>query len=273
MECGSLMTAIYIIISVVALLLIGYMAHTAIIRSRRAKWMRMRLSDEARQAITGDFRIFKKLPHDLRDELEGLMHVFLYEKSFEACGGMKEVTKHMQYVIAAQACLLLVNRKHDFYRKLRSIILYPTAYKVRNEHGQQHIRLGESWQSGSVVLAWESVVAGGKNQNDGSHVALHEFAHQLDQADGAADGVPELIHTGSYRNWSAAFSNAFSRFKRKLEKGRRTVIDPYGATNPAEFFAVATETFYEKPKQLNEHYPEVYEELREYYRVDPLKWD
>ena len=123
-----------------------------------------------------------------------------------------------------------------------------------------------------MVLAWESVIAGGRNQEDGSHVTLHEFAHQLDQADGAADGVPELASAGTYRDWSRVFNQAFRRFQRKLEKGRRTVIDPYGATNPAEFFAVATETFYEKPKQLSEHYPEVYEQLKSYYRVDPVKW-
>ena len=266
------MTAIYIILTVVALISVGFIAQAAIIRSRRQKWMRLRLSDEDRQAIAQDFLTFARIPHDLRDELEGLMHVFLYEKSFEACGGLEAVTRHMQHVIAAQACLLLVNRNHDYYRKLRSILLYPTAYNAKNEHGHDDVRLGESWQSGSVVLAWESVIAGGRNQEDGSHVTLHEFACQLDQADGAAYGVPELASAATYRDWSLVFNQAFRRFQRKLEKGRRTVIDPYGATNPAEFFAVATETFYEKPKQLSEHYPEVYEQLKRYYRVDPVKW-
>ena len=200
------------------------------------------------------------------------MHVFLSEKSFEACGGLERVTGHMQRVIAAQACLLLVNRKHDYYRSLRSILLYPSAYKARGEHGDHDVRLGESWSSGSVVLAWDSVVAGGRNEEDGHHVTLHEFAHQLDQVDGAADGVPELSSNGSYREWSQVFSNAYERFTRKVDHGKRTVIDEYGATNPAEFFAVATETFYEKPEQLREHYPRVYQQLMEYYQVDPLEW-
>ncbi len=266
------MTSIYIILTVVVLISVGFIAQAAIIRSRRQKWMELRLSDEERHAIAQDFVIFDRIPDNLRDELEGLMHVFLFEKSFEACGGLEAVTRHMQHVIAAQACLLLVNRNHDFYRKLRSVLLYPSAYKAKNEHGHDDVRLGESWQSGSVVLAWESVIAGGRNQEDGNHVTLHEFAHQLDQADGAADGVPELSGAGTYRDWSLVFNQAFIRFQRKLEKGRRTVIDPYGATNPAEFFAVATETFYEKPHQLSEHYPEVYEQLKSYYRVDPAKW-
>ncbi|BDS05116.1 hypothetical protein NT6N_01560 [Oceaniferula spumae] len=236
--------------------------------------MRMRLDKSQRRELSEDFPTFARLPESLRDELEGLMHVFLDEKSFEACGGMEEVSEHMRRVIAAEACLLLVNRKHDYYRKLRSILLYPSAYKARNEHGGDDVRLGESWSSGSVVLAWDSVVAGGRNEEDGSNVTLHEFAHQLDQDDGAADGVPELSGgAGSYREWAQVFSKAFEKFQRKLEKGKRTVIDPYGATNPAEFFAVATETFYEKPDQLRESYPDVYEQLRHYYNVDPMEWE
>ena len=241
-------------------------------KSRRRKWMTMRLTDELRGPLSRDFPLYARLPQPLRDELEGLMHVFMAEKSFEACGGMPEVTDHMRYVISAQACLLLLNRKHDFYRKLRSILLYPSAYTAKNEHGGEDVRLGESWNSGSVILAWDSVVSGGRDEKDGHHVTLHEFAHQLDQVDGAADGVPELSNVGCYREWAAVFSSAFDRFQTKLEKGRRTVIDPYGATNPAEFFAVLTETFYEKPTQLKKNYPKVYSQLCRYYSVDPLEW-
>jgi len=242
-------------------------------KARRTHLMSLRLTDAQRAALIEDFPIFARLPDKLRNELEGLMHVFMEEKSFEACGGVKEVTEHMRCVIAAEACLLLVNRKHDHYRKLRSILIYPSAYKVSNEQGGEDVRLGESWDSGSVVLAWDSVVAGGRNAEDGSNVSIHEFAHQLDQADGAGDGVPELMSgSGSYREWSHVFSKAFEKFQAKVERGRRTVIDPYGATNPAEFFAVATETFYEKPKQLSEKYPDVYEQLRRYYKVNPIDW-
>ena len=220
------MMGIYIITAVVVLIFICFAARSAIIRSRRRRLMALRLSDEQRQSIGKDFTIFSRLPPELRDELEGLMHVFIEEKYFEACGGMDVVTRHMQHVIAAQACLLLVNRKHDFYRNLRSILIYPSAYKAKNEHGHDSVRLGESWHSGSVILAWESVIAGGRNEEDGHHVTLHEFAHQLDQADGSADGVPELSGSGCYREWSIVFSQAFERFQKKLNKGRRTVIDP-----------------------------------------------
>lgn len=267
------MTGIIVIISAITLIAFGFAAQKAIIKSRRRQWMTLRLTDEQRHAIGKDFKLFSRLPDGLRNELEGLMHVFMHEKSFEACGGLDEVSEHMRHIIAAQACLLLVNRKHDFYRRLRSILLYPTAYKAKDEHGAESVRLGESWHSGSVILAWESVKQGGRNEEDGHHVTLHEFAHQLDQVDGVADGVPELSGVGSYREWSVIFGKAFDRFQKKLDKGRRTVIDPYGATNPAEFFAVATETFYEKPEQLKEHYPKVYQQLCSYYQVDPLEWE
>ena len=244
----------------------------ALQRSRRKQKRSLRLSGAQRDSLSKDFPLYDRLPVPLRDELEGLMHVFMDEKSFEACGGLPEVTEHMRHVISAQACLLLLNRKHDFYRKLRSILLYPSAYKAKNEHGGEDVRLGESWNSGSVILAWDSVVSGGRDEKDGHHVTLHEFAHQLDQVDGAADGVPELANIGHYREWASVFSSAFDRFQTKLDKGQRTVIDPYGATNPAEFFAVLTETFYEKPTQLKKNYPKVYDQLCSYYRVDPLEW-
>lgn len=266
------MTAILILLACVVGVFLFVGLRAAVVRSRRRVWLQLRLSDEERRAIAEDFPLFARLPDPLRDQLEGIMHVFMEEKSFEPCGGLDAVTDHMQRVIAAQACLLLVNRKHDYYRKLRSVLLYPTAYKAYDEHGDQDVRLGESWGSGSVVLAWDSVVSGGVNEEDGHHVTIHEFAHQLDQVDGAADGVPELPCRGSYREWSRVFSSAYERFQKKLNRGKRTVIDEYGATNPAEFFAVATETFYEKPHQLSESFPEVYAQLKRYYRVDPLEW-
>lgn len=260
------------VVGSIALMVLLVVSRGVMRRASRKRLKKQRLSQNARDLLRQDFPLFARLPDSIREELEGLMHVFIEEKSFEACGGLGEVSLHMKYVISAQACLLLVNRKHDFYRKLRSVLLYPSAYKAKNEHGGEDVRLGESWDSGSVILAWDSVVAGGRDEGDGHHVSLHEFAHQLDQVDGAADGVPELSTVGCYREWALVFSTAFERFQTKLDKGKRTVIDPYGATNPAEFFAVVTETFYEKPEQLQRSYPKVYEQLKKYYRVDPLEW-
>lgn len=266
------MTGVVVVLSVFALGVIGLFVRSVMTRRRRRRLQLLRLTGEQRERLAEDFSLYARLPYSLRDELEGLMHVFIDEKSYEACGGLGEVTGHMRRVIAAQACLLLLNRKHDFYRRLRSVLVYPSAYKARGEHGDEDVRLGESWHSGSVILSWQSVIAGGRNEEDGHHVSLHEFAHQLDQVDGSADGVPELTGAGAYRVWSRVFSKAYDRFTDKVERGKPTVIDEYGATDPAEFFAVATETFYEKPEQLQREYPEVYAQLRQYYQVDPLEW-
>lgn len=239
---------------------------------RRNELAKQRLTTEQRDELIEDFPMFKRLPVELQQDLEGLIHVFNAEKSYVACGGLEEVTLHMRHVIAAQACLLLLRRPHDLYAKLRTISVYPDAYVALDEHGIESVRLGESWTTGSIVLSWANVVAGGRNEEDGHNVTVHEFAHQLDQADGAGDGVPPLEDGSKYRNWSNTMKPAFEKLIERTNKNKRTVMDDYGAENPAEFFAVATETFYEKPKQLNEKKPELYALLREYYGVDPIEW-
>ena len=161
------MTGALILLSAVALVFLVLGVRSALRNKRRGGLLQLRLSDDQRHAVAVDFPLFARVPSHLREQLEGVMHVFLAEKSFEACGGLERVTGHMQRVIAAQACLLLVNCDHDYYRNLRSILLYPSAYKARDEHGDHDVRLGESWGSGSVVLAWDSVVAGGRNEEDG----------------------------------------------------------------------------------------------------------
>ncbi|MGJ8672188.1 zinc-dependent peptidase [Rubritalea sp.] len=240
--------------------------------TRRGVLLGKRLTLAEREKLAEDFHLYARLPEALKDELDGLIHVFVEEKNFEACGGLEEVTLHMQRVIAAQACMLLLRTPHHYYRNLRSILLYPDAYRAPGQHGAEDVRLGESWGSGSVVLSWGSVLSGGKNDEDGHDVVIHEFAHQLDQADGAGDGVPYLRSRGAYRSWAAAFQPAFEQFSKQVHAGKRTVIDDYGAENPAEFFAVVTETFFEKPHQLKERYPEVYAQLVDYYGVDPDEW-
>jgi Mlc titration factor MtfA (ptsG expression regulator) len=201
------------------------------------------------------------------------MSVFLDEISFEACGGLPEVTDQMCLVIAAQACLLLLESGYEDFGRLRSVLIYPDAYQAGDDDGSGDVRLGESWQTGSVVLSWQSVVEGARNPEDGRNVVLHEFAHQIDQFDGDADGLPLLKRKGDYRKWAEAFNVSYELLCERVNAGRKTVLDPYGATNPAEFFAVATETFFEKPKQLQREHAAVYAELRAFYGLDPVTWD
>jgi Mlc titration factor MtfA (ptsG expression regulator) len=218
----------------------------------------------------------RKLSPEHRRNLFSAMQLFLAEKKFEGCGGL-EITEEIRVTVAAQACMLLLGRETPVYPRLKTILIYPHTYRS----GQKGLfggdngdgaRLGESWGYGVVVLAWDSVLGGARNLEDGQNVTFHEFAHQLDQEDGAADGAPILEHRSAYSAWGRVFRREYKQLVDKTRRGRKTVMDRYGATNPAEFFAVATETFFEKPRQLKARHPELYKELQSYYHVDPLQW-
>lgn len=220
---------------------------------------------------------YKKLPQDLLQQLQGYIKIFVDEKSFEGCGGLV-LTEEIRVTIAAQACMLLLNRGCDCYPKLYSILVYPSTYVagVRSSLDLQpadtSVRLGESWHHGAVVLAWDSVKNGAMNFRDGHNVAMHEFAHQLDQEDGRADGAPILEMRSAYSAWSQVFSKEYELLRQKTWQGKKSVMDKYGASDPAEFFAVATETFFEKPAQLQKKHPELFDELRGFYKINPLDW-
>lgn len=222
--------------------------------------------------------LYRRLPPALQEELQGHMKVFLADRHFEGCGGL-ELTDEIRVTIAAQACLLLLNRQTDPYPKLASILVYPGAYVPRQITGpglrhepMETVRLGESSRLGAVVLAWDAVQRGPLGSSGTSNVVLHEFAHRLDQEDGLADGAPILERGSSYSTWAGAFSREFEALKEHVERGEPMLLDAYGATNPAEFFAVATETFFEKPREMRQEYPKLYGELKNYYNLDPAAW-
>lgn len=186
----------------------------------------------------------------------------------------------MRVAIAGQACLLLLNRSSDVYPALRAILLYPGAFAApRQDVGPggvvtpfKQTMLGESWQDGRVVLSWDDA-ARGALEWDGHNVVLHEFAHQLDSESGSTNGAPYLGSAASYRSWSEVLSRDYAHLRRAAWLGSQdSVLDHYGATSPAEFFAVATEAFYGKPWQLAARHPALYDELSKYYRVDPRTW-
>lgn len=221
---------------------------------------------------------YQKLSPQLQQQLNDYIRIFIAEKTFEGCGGLI-LTDEIKVTIAAQACMLLLNRKCDCYPKLYSVVVYPSTYVARTGNSSDlhptdsSVRLGESWKHGTVVLAWDSVKRGALNFNDGHNVAMHEFAHQLDQEDGRADGAPILEMLSAYSAWSKVFSKEYELLQKKTLKGKKSVMDKYGATAPAEFFAVATETFFEKPAQLKKKHPELYHELEGFYKVNPIEWD
>ncbi len=218
--------------------------------------------------------LYAQLTEAEQATLRDLLRVFVAERYWEGCGGLT-VTDEMKVTIAAQACLLVLNVVHDYFNRVPSILVYPSGYRSPAErHGPDGTaggdpgRLGEAWYRGPVILAWDSALDGGKNISDGQNVVLHEFAHQLDFLDGYADGTPPLSSREANRKWHDVMTAEYERLVRESAQGRARVLDAYGATNPAEFFAVATEAFFEKPLPLRQRHPALYEVLLGFYRQD-----
>ena len=215
-----------------------------------------------------------------QQDLRGDIHVFIAEKNFEGCGGL-EMTDEIKISIAAYACLLLLHLQHDYYPRLQSVLVYPDAYPVpavRRAVGNivvegDEMRAGESWRTGVVVISWNHVLHRPADPGGGRNVAFHEFAHQLDQEKGVADGAPVLPKSSMYRAWARILSREYQVLLEAAGADRPTLLDKYGATNPAEFFAVVTEYFFEQPQQLREQHPELYDELKLYYGQDPARID
>ncbi|MCB9685596.1 MAG: zinc-dependent peptidase [Alphaproteobacteria bacterium] len=209
-----------------------------------------------------------------RRRLDGLVQLFLDDKTFEGCGGL-EMTDEIRVTIAAQACLLLVGLDvTDPYPGLDVIRVYPTGYRAKAVRalpvgvGERiDHRLGESSHRGYVVLSWRDTLAGALDPSDGQNVVLHEFAHQLDAASGSANGAPVLRDASCYGPWAHALGEAYEQLVADVAAARPTDLDPYGATNPAEFFAVCTEAFFERGEAMRAHHPELYEVLSRYFGI------
>jgi MtfA peptidase len=239
----------------------------------------MPFPDEWEKILGKNVGLYKNLPDILKEQLRNDIKIFVNEKHFEGLGGL-EMTDEIRVTIAAEASMLLLNRKNRDYPGLSSILVYPSAYVAKQNTAVgggayiegRSVRLGESWQHGSVVLAWDYVRQGSVNSQDGHNVVLHEFAHQLDQEDGISDGAPVLENRSGYAVWARIMSMEYGRLQSSIELHKKRVMDDYGATSPAEFFAVATETFFEKPRQLKKKSPDLYSELKDFYKVDPVEW-
>ncbi len=270
----------YLLPVLIGVLLIGYSVTKPYWREyQREKIRNQPFKKQWRKIIQQRMPYFRQMPADLQLQLKQHIQVFLAEKNFVGCNGVK-ITDDIRVTVAAQACLLLLNRKTDFYPKLQTILVYPRAFikEQQSEHTggvqftQKTALAGESWEFGKVVLSWQDTLDGAQIPDDGRNVVIHEFAHQLDQENGRANGAPLLDKDHSYKCWSEVFSEQFEKLKKQAKSGAPSLFDYYGATNPAEFFAVASEVFFEQAQQLHYEYPMLYGQLKHYYQVDPIHW-
>ena len=250
-------------------------------------WQRSRVRAAAfpaawRKILQHRVPLVRSLPTDLQLQLKKHMQVFIAEKSFLGCGGLR-ITEEMRVVIAAQACLLILNRATDYFGSVRQILVYPGAFVVNRttvdgagvQQERRDALSGESWSQGQVILSWQDTIEGAAVADDGRNVVIHEFAHQLDQENGAAQGAPPpSLGDVQYdaRRWSEVFHAAYAKLQTEARQGLEGLLSHYGAQDPGEFFAVVSEVFFEQGRALAIEYPALYQELSGYYRVDPAGW-
>jgi MtfA peptidase len=247
---------------------------------RREKILEQPFPDAMLAVLERNVKHYPLLTPTEQKHLRDLVQVFVAEKSWEGCGGLT-LTDEMKVTIAAQACLLVLALPHRLFENVESILVYPSTVLRPAETpgvfvqarelivGEPTALFGEAHQRGPVVLAWDRVLWDGRRPHDGHNLVYHEFAHKLDMLDGDADGTPPLASSEERERWRVVCERAFLALRKRVRRGGHGVIDDYGATNEAEFFAVVTEHFFDRPTELQQAEPELYDLLREFYRQDP----
>ncbi|CAM4106353.1 M90 family metallopeptidase [Pseudoalteromonas byunsanensis] len=243
------------------------------------KYKEVTLSQSDRQVLLQYMPIYRAMTDADRATLEKHIVWFLGEKRILGRDGL-QVNRAMELIVAADACLLVLNQSWPLYPNVKEVLLYPSSYYVPqtsldaaglvNYHTS--VRQGESWPGGTLVLSWHDVLEGNRLPGDGHNLVFHEFAHQLDQQTGQTNGTPQLASKQDYADWARVFNRAYSNLKSHVAYQMPHVMHSYGATNEAEFFAVLTETFIEKPAQLKSYDPELYRLLIRYFQFDPQQW-
>jgi MtfA peptidase len=248
-------------------------------RRRRAKLFARPFPEPWRRILERNLPLLLKMPGALREELFGHINVFLHEKRFLGCGGL-EVTDEMRVTIAGHACLLLLNRGSPrYFPGFTSILVYPGTYLVDDvtydgevEISGRDARAGESWHRGPVILSWADVERSFSRGADGTNVVLHEFAHKLDEENPDVEGLPVLRSASHYREWAEVLTRTYDGLEASLAQYGDPALDDYALTSPAEFFAVATESFFERAADMKRQFPELYAQFTKYYCVDPASW-
>ncbi len=224
-------------------------------------------------AILEEFEMYRDLPPDEQARLRDLMRVFLDEKRFEGCAGLV-ITDEMRVLISAQACRLILHMNNEWYGRVSSILVYPAAYRQRGSGhagsgtvtSDWNANAGESWSGGPIVLTWNTIQRDETRPHDGRNLVYHEFAHALDCLDGWADGIPPTAGKRASADWQRVVQSELAELRRRVTQGKRSLLDAYGATNEAEFFAVASECYFERPKELEQQHAELFGLLKAFYQ-------
>ncbi len=245
---------------------------------RRRRLLEEAFPEQWEDILEENVAAYELLDDDEQKRLRELVQVFVAEKNWEGCGGL-ELDDEMRITIAGAGCLLLLGRDHDLFSEVESILVYPSAVMLPEQQrstfdssarvvDEDKPILGLAVHGGAVVLAWDSALHGARDSRDGHNVVIHELAHKIDFIDGEADGTPMFETSAERRAWAAAFAPAYLAHKERAERGKKSFLDDYAITNEAEYFAVATEAFFEKPRALKRSLPEVYDQLATFYRLD-----
>lgn len=274
------MELLVVVAAAVALIGVGYFGVAAVLRRIRPPPLRLPtgpIPDAWYGIVEQNVPLARGLSVRERERLLRLVQLFLSEKHFEGAAGLT-ITDEIRVTIATEACLLLLHLEGPCYPMLRTVLVYPRGFVpklVQTARTGQIVSpsvplMGESWRDGVVVISWDDTVREAREPTEGSNVVLHEFAHQLDTEDGFADGAP-ILPRSALHTWGRVLSTEYERLREDAAHGRQSTLDPYGATNPAEFFAVATEAFFVKPVQLERDHPDLYKQLQHFYRQDPAR--
>ena len=227
--------------------------------------------------ITHNIPVLRYLSSTEKARLRSLTTLFLYKKTFSGANNLL-ITDAMRITVASQACLQILNLGIDAFNGWVEIIVYPAAFNINRDvagadgliHNENTSLSGESWDRGPLILSWHDVERESYGLYPGRNIVIHEFAHKLDMLNGRANGMPPLHPNMPIETWTSTLSQAYELLQQNIDNFDHSYINPYAGTNPGEFFAVISEYFFTAPEILLQYCPEVYEQLKQYYRQNPL---
>lgn len=275
-----LLIQFFILVSFVVILIISYWCFRRYQKTQLIKKLYLLpLKPEYLELLKRHVPLSNSLPKELESVYHGHINYFLATKIFVGRGGF-EVDDRVRLAIAGNACLLVLKRAAPIFSGFKTIIVYPATYQAANisnnagviESRLQH-RGGESWYRGPIVLSWSDVEFGSIHSNDAHNVVIHEFAHKLDEENKIMDGLPVLREHDHYKEWAEVLTKEYEAFLVRVDKNKNKVIDEYGSVSAVEFFAAITESFFEKPQMMKRKLPDLYQQLSQYFGVDPSQWN